>query len=177
MITKELDRREKERQRERASLSILIYAGTIRCPLGIVLGFPGGASGKEPAGDVRDAGSIPGSGRCPGERHGNPLQYVCLANTMDRGAGWATVHRVAKSQTRLKWLSTHAQGQHRDFNRKYRWDHHNVAVTSLGNAHSSCPSKQIKDPSALVWTSHLSSSLLSILRPFCTKERDYFQHT
>ena len=53
-------------------------------------------------------GSIPGSGRCPGGGHGNPLQYSCLENAMDRGACWATVHRVAKSQTRLKRLSKHA---------------------------------------------------------------------
>ena len=61
------------------------------------------------AGDVRDPGSIPGSGRSPGGGHGNPLQYSCLENCMDRGAWRATVHRVAKSQTRLKWLSTHAR--------------------------------------------------------------------
>ena len=50
------------------------------------------------AGDERDAGSIPGSGRSPGGRHGNPIQYSCLENPMDRGAWWATVHGVAKSQ-------------------------------------------------------------------------------
>ena len=44
------------------------------------------------AGDIRDAGSVPGLGRYPGERHGNPLQYSCLENPMDRGAWWATVH-------------------------------------------------------------------------------------
>ena len=49
------------------------------------------------AGDLRDAGSIPGSGRSPGEGHGNPLQYSCLENPMDRGAWWATGHGVAKS--------------------------------------------------------------------------------
>ena len=48
-----------------------------------------------------DLGSIPGSGRFPGEGNGNPLQYSCLENPMDRGAWWATVHGVAKSQTRL----------------------------------------------------------------------------
>ena len=48
-------------------------------------------------GDVRDMGSIPGSGGSPGVGHGNPLQYSCLENLMDRGARWATVHRVAKS--------------------------------------------------------------------------------
>ena len=60
------------------------------------------------AGDMRDAGSIPGSRRPPGGGHGNPLQYPCLRNPMDRGAWWirATVHGVIKSQTRLKWLST-----------------------------------------------------------------------
>ena len=51
------------------------------------------------AGDVRDAGSIPGSGRSPGEGNGNPLQYSCLENSMDRGAWWATVHRITKSRT------------------------------------------------------------------------------
>ena len=68
-------------------------------------GFPGGAS----AGDMRDAGSIPRSGRSPGGRHGNPFQHSCLENVMDRGAWWATVHRIAQSQTRLKQLSTHTR--------------------------------------------------------------------
>ena len=58
------------------------------------------------AGDIRDEGSIPGSGRSPGEGNGNPLQYSCLENPMDREAWWATVHGVAKSQTQLKQLST-----------------------------------------------------------------------
>ena len=53
-------------------------------------------------GDVRAVGSIPGLGRSPGGGHGNPLQYSCLENPMDRGAWWATVHRVAKSQTQVK---------------------------------------------------------------------------
>ena len=48
-----------------------------------------------------DLGSILGSGRSPGEGNGNPLQYFCLGNPMDRGALWATVHGVAKSQIRL----------------------------------------------------------------------------
>ena len=54
------------------------------------------------AGDIRDVGSIPGSGRSPRGGHGNPLQYSCLENPMARGAWWATVHRVVKSQTFLK---------------------------------------------------------------------------
>ena len=62
------------------------------------MGFPGGASGKEPkAGDIRDMGSIPGSRRSPGGGDGNPLQYVCLENPIDRGAWWSMVHGAAKS--------------------------------------------------------------------------------
>ena len=59
------------------------------------------------AGDIRDAGSIPGLGRAPGGGHGSPPQYSCLENPMDRGAWRAAVHRVAKSQTWLKQLSMH----------------------------------------------------------------------
>ena len=51
------------------------------------------------AGDIRDTGLIPGSGRCPGGGHSNPLQYSCLENSTDRGAWRATVHGVAKSLT------------------------------------------------------------------------------
>ena len=51
------------------------------------------------AGDIRETGSIPGSGRSPGGGHSNPLQYSCLENPVDRGAWWAAVHSVAKSQT------------------------------------------------------------------------------
>ena len=58
------------------------------------------------AGDFRNAGSISGSGRFPGEGNGNPLQYYCLENPTDRGAWWAIVHGVAKSQTQPKWLSS-----------------------------------------------------------------------
>ena len=60
------------------------------------------------AGDIRDASSIPGWGRSPGGGHGNPLQYSCLENPMDRGSWQATVHGVTKSWTRLKQLSIHA---------------------------------------------------------------------
>ena len=51
---------------------------------------------------ARDTGSIPGLGKSPGEENGNPLQYSCLGNPMDRGAWRATVHGVAKNQTRLR---------------------------------------------------------------------------
>ena len=62
--------------------------------------FPGGSDGKVSAYNVEDLGSIPGSGRPPGEGNGNPLQYSCLENPMDGGGAWqATVHGVAKSRT------------------------------------------------------------------------------
>ena len=70
-----------------------------------------GTCGKEPAyqyrrpRDIRDTRSNPGSGRCPGEGHGNPLQYSCLENSMDRGACQAIAHRVTKRWTQLKGLS------------------------------------------------------------------------
>ena len=62
-------------------------------------GFPGGSDGKEFACNAREQGSVPGSGRSPGEGNGNPLQYSYLENLMDRGAWQATVHEVTKSQT------------------------------------------------------------------------------
>ena len=68
--------------------------------LGLV-GFPGGSEVKASASNAGDPGSISGSGRSSGEGNGNPLQYSCLENPMVGGAWWATVHGVAKSQTRL----------------------------------------------------------------------------
>ena len=63
--------------------------------------FPGGSVVKNLPAKARDMGSIPGSGRSPGEGNGNPLQYSCLGNPMDRGAWPATVHGGHKSQTQL----------------------------------------------------------------------------
>ena len=60
------------------------------------VGFPSGSGGKESACDARDLGLIPGSGRSPAKGNGNPLQYHCLENPMDRGGWQATVHRVAR---------------------------------------------------------------------------------
>ena len=65
------------------------------------LGFPGDSDGKESACNAGDLGSIPGSGRSPGEGNGYPLQYSCLENPMDRGPWQATVHGVTKSRTQL----------------------------------------------------------------------------
>ena len=58
-------------------------------------------------GDIRDMGLIAQSGRSPGGGHGNPLQYSCLENPMDKGAWWVIVHKVAKSRTQLKQISMH----------------------------------------------------------------------
>ena len=72
------------------------------------MGSLGATSGKEPVCQYRRPkrhGVIPGSGRSPGEWLGNPFHYSCLENPMDRGAWWATVHRVTKSWTQLKRLS------------------------------------------------------------------------
>ena len=63
------------------------------------MGFPGGSVVKNPPANARDVSSIPELGGSPGGGNGNPFQYSCLENSMDRGAWWATVHGVAKSQT------------------------------------------------------------------------------
>ena len=71
------------------------------------MGFPGGAVVKNllaNAGDARDAGSIPGLRRSPGEGNGNVLQYYCQENYMDRGAWRAIVHAVTKSRTQLVYI-------------------------------------------------------------------------
>ena len=67
---------------------------------------PGGSEVRASACNAGDPGSIPGSGRSPGEGNGNPLQYSCLENPMEGGAWWATVHGVTKSWTRLSQTST-----------------------------------------------------------------------
>ena len=58
--------------------------------------FPGGSVGKESACNAGDLGLIPGLERSPGERNGNPLQYPCLENPMDRGSWWATLHGITR---------------------------------------------------------------------------------
>ena len=73
-------------------MSFLLYIQTYET----VWGFPGDSDRKESARNAGDLASIPGSGRCPGEGNGNPLQYSCLENPMDRGAWWATVHGVTR---------------------------------------------------------------------------------
>ena len=68
-------------------------------------GFPGGSGVKESAYNAEDVGLIPGLGRSPGEGNGNPLQYSCLENSMDRGAWWARVHGVTKESDMTLQLS------------------------------------------------------------------------
>ena len=65
------------------------------------MSFPSGSDGKESACKAGDLGSSPGLGKSPGEGNGNPFQYSCLEDSMDRGARWTIVHGVAKSQTEL----------------------------------------------------------------------------
>ena len=89
------------------------------------------------AGDVRDVSSIPRSGRSPGGGHGNPLQYSCLDSSMDRGAWRATVHRVAKNQTRLKCLSSLLMG---------------LFMILAQGPQGSCPSRDIRQKS--LWLRH-----------------------
>ena len=96
-----------EEDRKNWKLFILIHFLLSNSRGGIwqeALGFPGGSNGKESACNAGDLGSIPRWGRSPGEGNGNPLQYSCLENPMDRGAWWATVHGVTKSQIQLKQL-------------------------------------------------------------------------
>ena len=69
----------------------------LNSPQSTELGFLGGPDGKESTCNAEDPGPIPGLGRSSGEKNGNPLQYSCLENPMDRGAWWGTVHRVKKS--------------------------------------------------------------------------------
>ena len=64
-----------------------------------ISGFPGGSVVKNLATNEGDTGSIPGSGRSPGEGNGNPVQYSCLENSMDRGAWQATVHGITREST------------------------------------------------------------------------------
>ena len=90
---------------------------TIKMEWDIRKDFPGGSVGKESACNTGDAGRCkfnPGSGRSPGGWQGKPIQYSCLENPMDRGAWWATGHRITKNQTQLKRLSPHTHSVRKD---------------------------------------------------------------
>ena len=95
------------------------------------IGLPQWLRGKESTCNAEDMDSIPGSGISSGEGHGNPLQYSCLENPMDRGAWWAPVHRVEKSLMQLSdWACAHA-GTH-------IWAHYSSIVNSALRQHL-CP--------------------------------------
>ena len=89
-------------------ISVCVDIHTVPCCLSTALGFPGGSEVKASVCHVGDLGQIPGLGRFPGEGHGNPLQYSCLENPMDRGAWRATVHWVAKSWKQLSDFTFHS---------------------------------------------------------------------
>ena len=119
--------------------------------------FPGGSDGKESAENAGDPGSIPESGRSPGEGNGNPLQVSCLENPVDKGAWRALVHCVTESLTRLKRLSTHRE---RKFIVTFRsaWSH--VILYQAESHFSECwvtkhsnqiESKHIKAFAEIVW--------------------------
>ena len=76
------------------------------------MGFPGGSDGKEFASNAGDPGLTPGSGSSPGGGNGNPLQYSCLGNPMDRGAWRATVRGVAESNMTELLMNTHRRRDH-----------------------------------------------------------------
>ena len=79
----------------------LVQTTPVKLTTAILHSLPGGPDCKESAWSAEDLGPIPGLGRSPGEGNGNSLQYSCLGNPMDRGAWWATVHGIEKSQTQL----------------------------------------------------------------------------
>ena len=93
----------------RCFLQLVFKMGKLVFPLYRVWnkGFPGSSEGKESACSVGDPGLIPELGRSPGEGNGNPLQYSCLENSMERGAWRVIVHAVAKTQTQLSDYHTH----------------------------------------------------------------------
>ena len=82
------------------------YASDVKLNYSNTRGFSGWLSGKESTCNAGDTDLISRSGRSPGEGKGNPLQHSCLETRTDRGAWWATVHRVTESQTLLKQFST-----------------------------------------------------------------------
>ena len=118
-----------------------------RCYRLHLLGIPGGSVVKNlPA---KDAGSIPGLGRSPGEGHGNPHQYPCLGNPMDSGAWRATVHRVTESQIRLSTLV----GQ----------------LLSPPQGPGGCGKFRGKDGQQVVWPMRMAASL-SLVKHTCSRE-------
>ena len=137
-------------------------------PVVFVRLWVGGTSSKEPACQCRltyDTSSVLGSGRSPGERHHNPLQYSCLENPMDGRAWHTAVHRVTKSRTRLKWLMDMSLGKLQELmidREAWRAVIHGVAKSQI----------RLSDWTALKWLSiHAcrSSILAEIMRLWLVK--------
>ena len=111
---------------------------------------------------LRDACSISGSGRSPGGGHGNPLQYSCLENPMDRGAWWAIVHRITKSWTRLKQLSTHTCRVYKEVNNSIRERTYNPIKNGQRLRIGMCPRRCINSSWHMKTLSIISCGVMQI---------------
>ena len=111
---------------------------------------------KNPPANAGEVGSIPGSGRSPGGGHGNPLQYSCLENPMDRGVWWATDHGVAEG-CRLKWLSSHVHSYrlHSRLSKGKSWVGRRTFTRKVETRRSGGPAVTTKICCHELWTSQL----------------------
>ena len=130
------------------------------------LRLPWWLSSKESAYNAGDTGSIPGSGRSPGRGDGNPLQYSCLWNPMDRGAWWATVHGISELDTTSQLNNKQQTHLHIEWVRKYLYQ--NVETNPCHKRHHRhntadqkwTPDLQIVSEENMIWTAHLVLQLL-----------------
>ena len=114
------------------------------------------------AGDIREPGLIPGSGRFPGGGYGNSLQYSCLETSTDRGAWWVTVHRITKSRTRRRQLSMHwLTGEDRGPERS---NHSEVGRPSASRAQTLPSPPTLASQQAEAWGAELGSGECTALR-------------
>ena len=122
--------------------------------------------------DTRGRSSTPGSGRSPGVENGNPLQYSCLEYFMDRGAWWATIHGVAKSQTRLS-IHTHSQRRaHLSVN--FNKDMEKVKKPAGGYLRKcNQAEEQMQSPEVQAWPAYLSNSEAADVAGVKTIEEKY----
>ena len=137
-----------------------------------LLGLPWCPCGKESAcnaGDARDEGSIPGSGRSPGGGEGNPLQYYCLENSLDREVWWNTVHRVTKSRIPTEYIHTHAHTHTHPCTGCSFWREHTSPLTFRVPAYSGLVSRHsLSSLGILPWAPGLAASTAAF-RPLSLK--------